>query len=302
MDLNFIDRMKIPKPYLADASLLAITAIWGSAYFLIKDVQLTSNAITMLFYRLGIAAIILGVVLFFKKIPLFKNFKYGFILGLLLWVTDVPQSIGLNFTTASNTAFIIGLSAIILPFINYYFNKQLLELKNFIAIAVALAGLWILTGGIHGASLGDWLNLITALAVAAHIFYIDKYVRKDLNPFALAFQQFLTVAVLSLFTVLAFGFSFTIGNTANIWGILYLAIAVNLAAYIVQILAQKHTSSVRVALIFLIEPVFAALFAWTSGHEQFAATSALGGLMILLAMAISELPFEEMFRKITKPT
>jgi drug/metabolite transporter (DMT)-like permease len=287
--------MKLSKTNFADASLLLVTVFWASAYFLIKDIQQTGSAVTLLCYRLGLAAVILGIILFFKKIPLFQNFKYGLGLGLILWATDVPQSIGLNFTKASNTAFIIGLFVIFLPFFNYFLAKKLLNFKNFVSIAIAVIGLWILTGGVRNANLGDWLNLISALAVASHVFFTDKFVRQNINVFSLAFQEFLVVAVLCFFTALIFRLPFSIGNYSNFWGIIYLAIFANLFAYVIQNIAQKHTSTIRVALIFLLEPVFAGVFAWTLGHEPFIAARAFGGLLIFIGMIISQLPIEKWF-------
>ncbi|GAH27457.1 unnamed protein product [marine sediment metagenome] len=83
--------------------------------------------------------------------------------------------------------------------------------------------------------------------------------------------------------------------------ILFLTLFPTISAFIIQLTAQKFTLPIRVSLIFSLEPVFAALFAWTLGGETFILHRAFGGLLIFLAILISEIPIKKIdFFKILK--
>ena len=71
--------------------------------------------------------------------------------------------------------------------------------------------------------------------------------------------------------------------------IVFLAVFPTLSAFYIQMLAQRFTAPVKVSLIFSMEPVFAALFAWTLGGELFLPARAAGGALIVLAMVVGEL-------------
>lgn len=291
-----MDITESKKQAIADISLLIVAIIWGASFFIIKLVQQQADPMALLAYRFGLAAIVLGLGLTLKKIALFEKYKHGFILGLILWMAYAPQSYGLNITTASNSAFISGLFVLFVPFFYFFLGKKPLGRKNIIAISLSIFGMWILTGGISGINKGDLLTLIMPVFAAAHIYFTDKYVRLDLNPYTLAFQQFFTVAILSLALVLIFQLPVQVNKSSIIFGILYLSLFANLFAYVTQTVAQKFTSPIKVTLIFAMEPVFAGLFAWTLGKELFIPSRAVGGLLIFLAILISELHIEKLFQ------
>jgi len=118
---------------------------------------------------------------------------------------------------------------------------------------------------------------------------VDKYLREGDDPYTLCFQQFLVVGLLILLAGVVLGLPFSFGTTTAIWIILFLAIFPTFSAFLIQVVAQKATSPLRVSLIFAFEPVFAAMFAWTLGGETAILHRALGGLLIFLAMIISGL-------------
>ena len=71
----------------------------------------------------------------------------------------------------------------------------------------------------------------------------------------------------------------------------FLALIPTLSAFFIQIAAQRRISPLKVSLIFTLEPVFAAFFAWTLGGESFDAAKAAGGGLIVAAMG-----FDSLFR------
>lgn len=281
------------KTFLTDFGLLYAAAIWGSTFFIVKESLYSINPVAMVGYRFSIAAFILAIFLKFKKRALFTNLKEGFILGFLLWALYIPQTIGLSYTSASNSGFITGLFIIFVPLFTFLFKKEFPSLLKNIAILLSLIGLWFLTGGLEEANFGDLITLITAVFYAAHLFTADLFVKKDIDPIVLSFQQFFWVGILSFLTILVFDLSFEILSTKVVWIVLFLAFLPTLSAFVIQLFAQKFTSPIKVSLIFALEPVFAAIFAWTLGGETFAGKNAFGGLLIFLGMILSEISFEK---------
>ncbi len=127
------------------------------------------------------------------------------------------------------------------------------------------------------------------MSYAAHILLADHLLQKDLDPLVLNFQQDLVVGIISLALAATLQRSFAVASMRSIWVVVFLAIFPTLSAFIIQMLAQRHTTAVKVSLIFALEPVFGAVFAWTLGGEEFIVQRAFGGLLIFAAIVISNL-------------
>jgi drug/metabolite transporter (DMT)-like permease len=78
---------------------------------------------------------------------------------------------------------------------------------------------------------------------------------------------------------------------ANVtWGLFLTAIPATALAFLAQTAFQKQTSSTRVALIFAMEPVFAALTSYLWIHEILTFKQILGCAFIFAGMILAELP------------
>jgi drug/metabolite transporter (DMT)-like permease len=98
------------------------------------------------------------------------------------------------------------------------------------------------------------------------------------------------VGIYSILAALILDLPFTVETRAVMGTVVFLAIFPTLTAFVIQMVAQKTTSPLRVSLIFALEPLFAAVFAWTLGGEELLLRGALGGLFIVAALVISGLP------------
>lgn len=275
---------------ISEAGLLYAAAIWGSTFFLVKSSLAHIDPVVLVGYRFALAALLLAVVCMVMKKPLFRDLRRGLFLGLLLWLLYIPQTIGLGITTASNSGFITGLFVAFVPVFSYLIFRRKPSALGITATAVSLSGLWILTGGLRDINNGDLLTLITAVTYAIHILYVDKYLQDGSDPYVLCFQQFLFTGVASLVAGLVLGLPFGVGTSATLMIVIFLTIFPTFSAFLIQVVAQKHTSPLRVSLIFAFEPVFAAIFAWSLGGEEFIIRRAIGGLLIFSAIVISSLP------------
>jgi drug/metabolite transporter (DMT)-like permease len=198
--------------------------------------------------------------------------------------------VGLKYTRASSSGFITGLFVAFVPIFLRTIFKRTPTLMEVVASVVSLCGLWVLTGGLSDVNLGDALTVITAMMYALHLLYSDRYMKAGVDPIIISCQQFILVGLMSLLAGLIFKLPFSVTTSSVVWAVVFLALFPTLSAFVIQMLAQKILSPLRVSLIFALEPVFAAVFAWTLGGETFRTQSAMGGLLIFIALVLSGIP------------
>nr|MBN2276474.1 DMT family transporter [candidate division Zixibacteria bacterium] len=285
---------------LAQIGLFYAAAIWGATFYIVKAALDDIDPVIMVGYRFLMAGTVLLIFLAFGKRPLFTGLKRSFLLAVLLYLLYIPQTMGLKYTTASNSGFITGLFVAFVPIFLLTIFKSRPSRTDIIASVVSLGGLWILTGGLRDINPGDMLTLITAMTYALHLLYSDKYMKAGIDPYVISCQQFIMVGLMSLATGLIFDLPFGVGSGAALRTVIFLALLPTLSAFVIQMVAQKIISPVRVSLIFAFEPVFAALFAWTLGGETIITHRAAGGLLIFIALIISALPPTRRARDISR--
>ena len=274
---------------IADLGLLYTSIIWGTTFFVVKDLVKYIDPVVLCAYRFLLAALFLYPLLLFKSKKIFANLKEGITLGFLLWIIYVSQTIGLVFTSASNAAFITGLFLVFIPLFLLLIFKKRPSLTQLFVIFISISGLWMLTGGISEINRGDLITILTAIAYALHVLYADKFAKNEIDPYVLCFQQFLFVSIFSFMTALIFNLPLSLNNAvlSHVTKIiLFLTIFPTVSAFLIQLFAQKITHPIKVSLIFALEPVFGAIFAWTLGGEEFLFRQAIGGFLIFISLII----------------
>ncbi|SHK65857.1 DMT family transporter [Tepidibacter formicigenes] len=283
----------------ADMALLLVTIGWGSSFILTKNSLAklpTYNFLTIRFFL----AFIISSVIFIKKMTKIdkKTLKYGVILGICLYAHYAFQTVGLNYTSISKSAFITGFNVILVPVFASLLIKKLPHKQSILSVVLAFIGLGMLTlnENITGINIGDIYTLICAVIFALYIIFVGKYT-VDSESVSLAVVQLGVVAVLSLITSFAIEKPI-IPNDYQVWiNIIILSVVCTSGAYIIQSIAQKFTSSTHTALIYSGEPVFAAMFAYIIYGENLSVKGTLGAILILTGMLIAELDFKKLLNK-----
>ena len=275
---------------MADIGLFYAAAIWGSTFFIVKNALSGIDPVIMVGYRFVLAGGVLLIFLWLTKRPVLQGLGRAAFLSVILYGLYISQTIGLEYTTASNSGFITGLFVFFTPVFMFWLFRKHPTPMEWLASLVSLAGLWVLTGGLTDVNLGDLLTLIAAVTYALHVLYSDKYMKQQVDPFMISCQQFLMVGSMALLTGWLFDLDFRIHSTASTYAVVFLALFPTLSAFVIQMLAQRFTSPLKVSLIFAFEPLFAAAFAWTLGGEQIVWHRAGGGLLIFAALILSGLP------------
>lgn len=271
--------------------MLLVTIAWGASFILTKNVLGELETFNFLAVRFFIA-FLLSWILFFKEMIKTdrKTFKNSLVLGLIMFGAFTFQTMGLNFTTASKSAFITGINVVMVPIISSVFLKEKPELKTIIAVIGAFLGLSMLTmdGGITSINIGDIYTFISAILFAMSIIMVGKYT-KESKSVPLAVYQFGVVAFFAGLASFFFeDFTISISRSASA-DIMILVVFCTIGAYVVQSVAQKYTSSTHTALIFTGEPVFAGIFGYILLGEVLGGVKLLGAVVIVLSMLFSEI-------------
>jgi drug/metabolite transporter (DMT)-like permease len=233
---------------------------------------------------------------FFAAIVFYKKFKdlnkvtliHSIILGAILFSGYLLQTIGIQYTTATNSGFITGFSVVLVPIIATFFLKEKPENAAILGTILAIIGLSLMSvkPGFK-INIGDILTFISAFAFAMHIVLTGIYTKYG-NSILLGVMQIGVVGFLGLFSNI-FENGFIIPNNIILWrNILFLAIICTAAAFIIQTVAQKYTTSTHTALIYMTEPVFAAIFAYFLINEILSVQSMIGATLILIGMFNAE--------------
>lgn len=270
-------------PRLSVLALLFVTVIWGTTFAVVKETLATVSVPLLLALRFTLASSLLAWVR-----PQRKTLLPSLWLGLLLFAGFASQTLGLTITTASKAAFITGLSVILTPIVGALWLGQRVPPRGFAGAALAVAGLGLLTlGGEGGVNAGDLWVLGTALFYALYIVYLGE-VTKAHDPLVLSAMQLWPVTALCwLWALPEVGALGNVTPTALL-AILYLAVAATALTTWLQTLAQRAVPAYLAALIFALEPVFAALFAYLLLAETLSAQGWLGGALVVVAMIVAE--------------
>jgi len=276
--------MTYVSPAVGLVSLVVVTMIWGTTFVVVKEALDTISVPLLLAVRFTLAGLLLAWAGWDKRavVP-------AIILGVLSYAGFLTQTAGLAITSASNAAFITGLSVILTPLVGRLFWRQSVAPRVFAAAIVALVGLALITlrNGVAAINNGDVLVLGTALAYALYIVYLGEVAGK-VRGASLAFMQHVPMALLAWLWALP-----QVGDLASVpfttyLAIVYLAVVATALVAILQTYAQRVVPAHLAALVFVLEPAFAALFAYLLLGERLGTLGWIGGALMLVAMVIAQ--------------
>jgi drug/metabolite transporter (DMT)-like permease len=219
-----------------------------------------------------------------------------------LFAAFVFITYGVQRTTASQAGFLISLAVIFVPILTTVLRRRLPDKRLSVSIVVAVAGLGLLTLQ-HEMSLhlGDLLCILAALVYAVYIMIAGKYTPNH-DPLTLGIVQLGVAALLG--TVATFVFETPqLPDTPESWAsILGLGVLCSGLGYILQTFAQRHASPTRTSLIFSLEPLFAAAFAFIFQGESLTLQGYCGAALMLAGVLITEIKLPlHVFRRRKRP-
>ena len=278
----------------ADIMLVIVAIIWGCG-FIGVEIALDANmsAFLIMAFRFSIAAIVLLIVTF-KKIKTIKKSEWikGSIAGVFLFTGFYLQTIGQNLTTISNSAFITATYVIMVPFIAWIIAKQKPSRKIVVLAFAVLVGVGVLTiSPSQGFKLniGDLLVLLSAMAFACHVAYVELAVSSS-SPQIITFIQISVAGLLSLIGLFLFDSSaIAVANYGvGLPAVLFLGLFSTCLCFFMQTSAQKRTSAAKVGIILSTEGFFGTLFSIVLGLEPLTMKIIVGGIIIITAVILTE--------------
>ncbi len=287
--------MKEPSKIGAEALLVLTTAIWGSTFLIIK-LMVREGAANSPFALLGARFAIATIVAIFAfwpgRCPGKSEIVGGLIIGIAAFGGYAFQTLGLVHTTPARSGFITSLFVLLIPFLSRFWEKAKIPLKVYLALIPAAFGLWAISGaGISFADInpGDKITFLSAICYAFQIVGIQIYTRRGDWKW-LTIIQFGVVAFGSGIGAIFESGTHISTDLPNLIGIAYLAIFATVGALGVQMFAQRFSTSARASLIYIAEPIFAALLAMVVIGDTMGGMEIVGAVAIILSMFVGRFP------------
>ena len=273
---------------LATATLLAMTACWGSTFYLIHDLLDRVPAVDFLAVRFLIASAALLLVAPRAIGRLDRRTRQrALVLGGLYGVAQILQTIGLGHTPASISGFITGMYVVCTPLLAAAILRTRITRLTWGAVVLAVGGLGVLTLEGFSVGYGETLTLLAAILYALHIVGLGAWSRPA-DAIGMSILQCLVITVICFAAAVPDGI--TLPDRLGDWlAVVYMALFAGAAALLGQTWAQAHLPPTRSAIIMSMGPVFAAFFAVLLGGESLTLRMLLGGAMVLTAMLVVEL-------------
>lgn len=292
------------KKYFGEGALLFNTLIWGGTFALIKSAFEDISPSLFLALRFSIATLLLLPFIFNVLRNVNKQtIVAGSILGIFYFTGFAAQSVGLNLTTATKSGFITGTFVVFIPILQLIIEKRIPKWFNVLSVILVLLGLIMLSSRGENVfeffsqlgsdfNLGDFFTLICALLFAFQVVYVDVFTKKyDYLP--MVFIQllitglggFLLAGIFSVTGIELIKFNF---SNNIIFALLYTSVFASILATIIQLKFQKNVSPTKAGIIFSIEPIFAAIFAYFLLNEKISNFGLIGCVLIFAGLIISE--------------
>jgi drug/metabolite transporter (DMT)-like permease len=278
------------KRWQADLSLGLIALFWGATFVVVQNALDSVGPLTFVAWRFALASLVL-IALFHRRFRLVSRaeLRSGGLIGVWLGGGYIFQTVALQHTTTAKVGFLTGLSVVIVPFLALALLRQAPGRGALIGIGAATIGLGFLSlDSDLRVQPGDLWALGCAVMFAFHLITVARYSpRYDAIRLSMA-QMF---AVFLLATGAAFAFETpTIRLPLDTWGVIaFMGVAATALVFSVLIYVQRFTTPTHSALLFSLEPVFAAFFGWWWAGERLGAKEVVGCGLILFGMIVAEL-------------
>lgn len=283
----------------AEAALIWNTVIWGSTFVLVKAALHDISPVLFLALRFSLATAAL-LVLF--RGTLFRRARKGpwrwrpvtagALVGTLLFFGYLFQTLGLQYTTAPKSAFITGLTSVLVPLLAMIVYRNRPQVSEVVGVMVATVGMGLMTveggiGSIVSIGRGDLLTFFCAIAYAAHIVTLGHFSEQESFE-VLSVGQ---IGAAAMWALLLFRWMETPRvewRPTVVYAILITGLLATALAFTIQAWAQRFTSSTRTALIYMLEPIFAWVTSYLLVGEGLSARAAAGAALILGGVVLVE--------------
>ena len=283
--------MKRDRNHILGIIALFLAALtWGSAFVFMKSGVEAFSPEWLLGLRFGMAGLLLNLICINKwKEVNRKILKHGIWMGIILYFEFYFFALGIQYTTASKSSFIVAAYIAFVPLAYWIIRRKRPENRDITASLVCLAGAAFIlfdgTGGILNK--GDLLTLFCTVFYAVHVVYGGVYAREE-SPLLLNMIQIGTSGIIALIAALISGPVPVRVSAGSLWGVVYLAVVSTIIPYLLSLYGQAHVRTATSAVILSFESVFGCLTSVIILKEHISLRFVLGAAIIMTALLISE--------------
>ncbi|MGI6095673.1 MAG: DMT family transporter [Lachnospiraceae bacterium] len=276
----------------ADFVLVLVTMAWGLSYLLIDLSLEEMGNFTLNALRFGGAFLCISIFAFPKLKHISKaTFRYSALIGIILLGVYTTATYGVQYTSISNSGFLISLTVLFTPIFSFFIKKQVLEKKIFLVCIACTAGVALMTLDENfRIAPGDMICLLCAVLNSLYLITVEIAVRKeDVDAFQCAVLPMGFMGVYC--TILAFLLEEpTLPQSTTVWAsVIFLSLVCTGFALIAQSIVQKYTDASHVGVIYTLEPVFASFIAMVWAGEVLMPRAYLGEAIMICSMIIMEI-------------
>jgi drug/metabolite transporter (DMT)-like permease len=267
-------------------ALVAVTAVWGVTFVQVKDAVEVYPLFAFLALRFAIASVTLALPGAARVRGLGRDGASAAALaGLLLAAGYTLQTAGLERTTVSSAGFVTGMYVVLTPLFALALFRIRVGLAAWTGVAVATAGLALLSGIHAGSAVGDLLVLGGSAVYSLQIVLMERYApRYDALGFTLV-EMLAAFAALALVAIP----EYEVPRGWTVWSaLLVTGVFASALAFLAQTWVQRRTSATRTALVFALEPVWTALFGYTLAGDRLGALGWTGCAVIMAGILLAE--------------
>ena len=266
-----------------ELAILAAAFLFGSTFVVMKSAVETAEPVPFLSARFLLAALVLAPIAW-KRSASPRLWQDGALAAAALGAGYVFQTVGLQYTTGSVSAFVTYLFVVLVPILSALLLHHLPSRPTVVGLVVATTGLVLLTGGAGSLGRGELLTLGCAVCFAFHVVILSVVAPRH-DPWRLTAVQLLLVGAV-LFVPGLFQGGYGFGITPWVAAV-YTAVAASAAALGLQTWGQRLIGPTRTALLLLVEPVSAAFLGYAVG-DRLGLPGLVGAVLILTGIAIAE--------------
>lgn len=277
-------------------ALLVVTVVWGTTFPAMKMLSAQLDALQIIWLRFVIALIVLG--------PLWWGMsrherRWGCVLGALLFLAFWLQIEGLARTSSNRNAFVTGLNVLVVPLIAMAVLGRRYGWRLWAACAMACAGMSLMFHEDAPWNLGDSMTLASTVFYALYILTLEACARRtaDAPPRAFRMAAAQATVMAAAATALLLARSPDLAWLRDVrslpaptwWALAYLGLLASVVVVTLQAWGQQRVDAIRSAIVFGLEPVFAALTAWALLGERLGVAGVAGAALIVAALIFSQL-------------
>jgi drug/metabolite transporter (DMT)-like permease len=269
-------------------AVVAAAVLFGSTFVVVKDAVKLAQPVPFLGVRflIGAAALAPTSVRRVRRLPEPGVARAGAVCGLALLAGYLFQTVGLQYTTSSVSAFVTYLLVVLVPVLAALATRRRPDTAVIAGVVLATVGLFALTGGLSHIGRGEVLTVGCAVAFAVHILLLS-----ELSPrFDTAPLNAVQLGVVGLVCLVAGFFTGGYGFPLKAWlAALYTGVSASAVAFALQVWGQRRVGATRTSLLLMIEPVSAAVLGAVIG-EHLGLHGVVGAALILGGIGVAEVP------------